>query len=134
MITSMIVDQHGRVLNIMHSGDTPPGAIVYDAPFEWLPNVYRDGGRWIRMPEQPSEFHCFDHERKIWVPDIPRAYAAVRAKRDRLIAATDWRVTVAVESGQELAREWQDYRQALRDITKQPDPTKIIWPTPPDGK
>jgi hypothetical protein len=26
---------------------------------------------------------------------------------------------------------WAAYRQALRDVTLQPDPFNIVWPTPP---
>ena len=55
----------------------------------------------------------------------------VRAIRDAKLAATDWRVARANESGVPLAQEWIDYRQALRDITEQPDPWFIEWPEEP---
>ena len=28
-------------------------------------------------------------------------------------------------------QQWQAYRQALRDITEQPDPFNIVWPETP---
>jgi hypothetical protein len=55
----------------------------------------------------------------------------VRAERDRRIAATDWRVTVAAERGVPVPDAWQAYRQALRDVTQQADPRSVIWPEPP---
>ena len=60
-------------------------------------------------------------------------WARVRAERDRLIAATDWRVIVASESdeGSDLASVWKTYRKDLRDITEQADPDNITWPTEP---
>ncbi|MNS81279.1 hypothetical protein D3C71_1604780 [compost metagenome] len=59
------------------------------------------------------------------------AWAKVRAMRDELLAATDWRVMVAAEAGGALPQAWRDYRQALRDITKQEDPAQIEWPVAP---
>lgn len=71
--------------------------------------------------------------RKIVPRYIPEEelWARVRYQRDQLLAATDWRVTVAQESGTPMAPEWVLYRQQLRDVTEQPDPAHIVWPTPP---
>lgn len=60
-----------------------------------------------------------------------QAWADVRAERDTLLAASDWTVTRAVETGSSLPTAWSTYRQALRDITEQQDPFNINWPTPP---
>lgn len=54
-----------------------------------------------------------------------------RVRRNALLAATDWRVARANESGVPLAQEWVDYRQALRDITDQTDPWNVQWPEEP---
>lgn len=60
-------------------------------------------------------------------------WASVREKRDLLLIASDWTDTYSAPTrlGQELYDAWQVYRQNLRDITNQPDPFNIIWPTPP---
>ena len=44
---------------------------------------------------------------------------------------TDWTCSIVdVPENILLKRnEWLAYRQELRDITKQPDPFNIIWPT-----
>lgn len=55
----------------------------------------------------------------------------IRHQRDQLLAATDWRVVRAQEEGVPLQSQWLAYRQALRDITQQPDPANITWPPPP---
>jgi hypothetical protein len=64
---------------------------------------------------------------------LAEKWANVRRQRDRLIAATDWRVIVASESdeGSDLASVWKTYRTNLRDITEQADPDNITWPTEP---
>ena len=64
---------------------------------------------------------------------LAEKWANVRRQRDRLIAATDWRVIVASESdeGSDLPTKWKTYRTNLRDITEQADPDNITWPTEP---
>jgi hypothetical protein len=58
-------------------------------------------------------------------------WARVREQRDGMMAATDWVVTKATETGSFIEPQWISYRQALRDITQQSDPANINWPTPP---
>ena len=83
------------------------------------------------IPLRPSEHHIIDFETKQWIdPRTPETeWPLVRAKRDRLIAATDWTQLLDVPL---LTKEsWAVYRQALRDITIQPDPFNIVWPESP---
>lgn len=61
-------------------------------------------------------------------PTADEIMASVRRKRDALLAASDWVVTRAVETGTPVPAEWSEYRQALRDITEQ---AEIIWPEKP---
>lgn len=82
-------------------------------------------------PAKPNE-HCVFHvPTKTWAD--PRTaetqWAAVRAERNRKIAATDWTQLPDVPLDTKAA--WAAYRQALRDITGQPDPFNIVWPIPP---
>ena len=64
---------------------------------------------------------------------LAEKWANVRRQRDRLIAATDWRVIVASESdeGSDLPTKWKTYRTDLRDVPSQADPDNITWPTKP---
>jgi hypothetical protein len=57
-----------------------------------------------------------------------QAEDAVRAKRNGLIAETDWMAL----SDNTMTPEWSSYRQALRDITAQEGfPYSVTWPTKP---
>ena len=59
----------------------------------------------------------------------------VRDERDALLARSDWTVTVATENGAGLSDTWKAYRQALRDVTKQPGfPEVIVWPSAPTAQ
>jgi hypothetical protein len=66
-----------------------------------------------------------------------RAWAELRAERDRLLAETDWMSLRAVDAsadglGLQLPQVWVDYRQALRDLpANTADPANPVWPTKP---
>lgn len=66
-----------------------------------------------------------------------RAWAELRAQRDRLLAETDWVTSRAVDAsadglGIQLPQVWVDYRQALRDLpANTADPANPVWPTKP---
>ena len=92
---------------------------------------YVADGEPVPIPERPSTHHEFNYTTKQWVPNNVRAWATCRYQRDQLLAGTDWRVTKAMESGEPMPAGWTDYRQALRDVTNQSDPTAIEWPVPP---
>lgn len=65
-------------------------------------------------------------------PTTEELAAAARAKRDAKLAACDWVVTKAVETGEDVPAAWKTYRQALRDITSQTGfPKTINWPEVP---
>ena len=81
--------------------------------------------------EQPSRYHVFDIGSENWLLNNDLAWAEVRNIRDQLLAKTDWMLLRAQERGSTIPEEWRNYRQALRDITDQPDPLEITWPTLP---
>jgi len=57
-----------------------------------------------------------------------------RAKRDRLLADSDWVTIRATDTGNPVPTDWQTYRQALRDITEQTGfPEEIEWPEKPES-
>ena len=61
----------------------------------------------------------------------PQQWTVVRGKRLRKLLASDWSVLPDVPMDIPKRTEWETYRQSLRDITNQPDPFNIAWPTPP---
>ncbi|WP_202758170.1 tail fiber assembly protein [Delftia acidovorans] len=138
MIHFIQIDGAGRILR---SGSAPcrhlkdlPGA---NGSFRRVPHpvpdpnaFYWDGGL-VAVPAAPSSFHRFDVASRGWTIDLAQAWSAVRAERDRRLAACDWVTLRAQEAGEPVPAPWMAYRQALRDITNQPDPLAIVWPTPP---
>ena len=65
---------------------------------------------------------------------LRKKWAAVRAKRDKLLAESDWVAIRAADQGTPVPKAWKDYRQALRDITQQTtDPDQIVWPVKPSA-
>jgi len=56
-------------------------------------------------------------------------WPVVRRQRDALLVHSDW--TQLPDVPLPTKEAWATYRQALRDVTQQPDPHNISWPTPP---
>lgn len=92
---------------------------------------YISSGLAVRRPSPPSKFHLFDFSKKLWVLDSDSSWAAVRAERNRRITASDWVMLPDVQMSDERRAAWTSYRQALRDVTSQPDPLNIAWPVAP---
>jgi hypothetical protein len=87
-------------------------------------------GQLVEIP-RPSMFHSFNDQTGEWVdirtPDSE--WVSVRSERDRRLQASDWTQLPDVPLATKDA--WAAYRQALRDITEQPDPFNITWPAVP---
>jgi len=61
------------------------------------------------------------------------ALQGLRNKRNALLAASDWRVSVPDYHTAEEQQAWIVYRQALRDFPiNTTDPLNPEWPTPPN--
>jgi hypothetical protein len=86
----------------------------------------------VLMPPKPSEYCIFDYTTKQWFdPRTPETqWPIVRTKRNRLLQACDW--TQLSDIPMETKAFWEPYRQQLRDVTDQPDPFNIVWPTKPE--
>lgn len=54
-----------------------------------------------------------------------------RAERNALLTACDWTQLSDAPLTNVQTAQWATYRQALRDITAQPDPFNIVWPQAP---
>lgn len=89
------------------------------------------------QPPAPQDTYLttwlWDAGQRRWVaqPTLEARWRAVRAERDRLLAASDWVTLRGLERGEAIPKVWRDYRQALRDVPQQADPQNINWPTPP---
>ena len=92
--------------------------------------VFKDN-QFIHIGSRPSENHAFNYSSLVWEIDFQKAWANVRLNRDRLLNDCDWMVVKAQETGIPISDDWLTYRESLRDITKQTNPTTIKWPRKP---
>jgi hypothetical protein len=64
---------------------------------------------------------------------VESQWAKVRADLNQRLIDCDYTDThsAPIRMGEELYTAWATYRQALRDITEQSDPSNIVWPEKP---
>jgi len=73
----------------------------------------------IQVPLTDEEIAQRQADEQAWLNGaFDRAIADLRARRNRLLASSDWEVIMAKEKGTNLSTAFKDYRQALRDITQ----------------
>ena len=105
--------------------------MVADIPFGATNYYVKNGQVTIRTPRPSVDYIWNGYE---WVIDTPYAGQIVRLRRNQLLTDSDWTDTLSAKArlGEAKYNEWQVYRQALRDITAQPNfPTDVTWPSPP---
>lgn len=64
-------------------------------------------------------------------PNADEQRAALRAERDRLLAASDFSQMPDAPLTKGQRDRWRAYRQALRDLPAASDLTAVQWPVPP---
>lgn len=104
------VIKEGQVLNVIVADETFAGEIgALACPADCEPGWLFDGQTW-QAPDRTAELA-----------------AAVRQRRDELLAQSDWTQTPDAPVDQAA---WAAYRQALRDIPTQAGfPQSVTWPT-----
>ena len=125
----------GQVQKAVIAHLTPPeGCTVVtgvDAPTG--DSAYFDAklGAVVPTGARPSPHHVFDYAVRQWVDPRTQAteWATVRRQRDALLAQSDW--TQLPDVPLATKETWAIYRQALRDVTLQPDPFSVVWPVAP---
>ena len=66
------------------------------------------------------------------VDRLPGIAAQARARRDRLLADTDWTQVLDAPIDEDTKAAYRAYRQALRDVPQQEGfPASIVWPDLP---
>ena len=84
---------------------------------------------WLDERAKPSK-SVWQAEFDTLVATIP--LNEVRAVRNRLLAETDWVVTMHKEKGTNIPAAWKTYRDALRDITDSATSLDdVTWPEKP---
>ena len=70
---------------------------------------------------------------EVTVEEVPETADEIRARRDRLMAATDWAVLPDSPLDAQSLEAVKTYRQALRDVPQQEHfPGAITWPRMPE--
>jgi hypothetical protein len=142
----------GEALFVLTASAAQAGAVVRPGRGVVM-GAYPATAYWFRgaepvpyTPEQaaakaarPQPGMRWDNTAMAWIDPRPpeqvqaAAWVDVRTKRDKLLTQCDWVVIRATERGEPVPSAWLSYRQALRDVTQQPDPLAIEWPTIPAG-
>ena len=108
------------------------GEQLVETPISGSPADYMYvNGAVVPLPPKPNQYCVFDYDTLQWVdqrtPEMQ--WDIVRADRNQRLQACDW--TQLSDIPTETKTLWEPYRQELRDVTDQPDPFNIVWPTPP---
>ena len=127
-ITGKVWGDHDYVIT------APVGVLLEaDIPFMEAFDCYVDDGKLVKMGPPLNQYSVFDYTTKQWKDSRTNEsqWVVVREKRNRLLQSSDWTQLADIPS--ETKALWEPYRQALRDVTLQPDPFNITWPTPPQA-
>ena len=85
-----------------------------------------DGLTWLSEGVAPSQAELDAAWPQV---ESDRKWGAVRAERDRLLAASDWSQMPDNALDAPTIAAWAAYRQELRDIPQtQADPDSVVWP------
>ena len=73
------------------------------------------------------------YQGEVTVEDVPETADKIRARRDQLLAATDWAVLPDSPLDEPSQTAMKAYRQALRDVPQQEGfPNSVSWPNMPE--
>lgn len=104
---------------------TPPAVPRHHDLVRGDPAVQGDGTwcwTWTAVPWAPDRVAA----------DLDKMWSRARERRSALLLASDWTDLPSAPLSSEVRAAWRAYRQDLRDITDQPDPYDLAWPTPPE--
>lgn len=82
-----------------------------------------------QLPFRENSYQQIDFDTWQWVTDTAKVWETIRSRRASLLVRSDWTQLPDVPLATKEA--WAVYRQALRDVTEQPDPFNIVWPVSP---
>jgi hypothetical protein len=122
--------------------DNDTGRLV---SWTWLPPEQMTGKSSVSVPVNVYRWlgagfeHVYAFDTSTWVitnaghTDLVAAqWTAVRTRRRDLLLATDFTQAPDAPFDPTTKTAWAVYRQALRDVTSQPNPATITWPEPVD--
>lgn len=98
---------------------------TYDYTKNFINSVESVAGAWVQkwlVEEATSE----QKEER-----LATQWQSVRYERDELLKSSDWTQLPDVPLTEDQKAGWKSYRSQLRDVTDQPDPFNITWPSTP---
>jgi hypothetical protein len=123
--------------NARHNSDGGIDLEIEHPRFGWIPFT-ADAGDPERSGQEIYGEILLDEKLEVALheppppPSLEELAALARARRDELLASTDWTQLPDVPAATRQA--WAGYRQALRDLTAQRGfPDQIVWPEPPSA-
>jgi len=95
-----------------------------------ISEYYFKNSQLTKRPKKPSEEYIWNCSE--WVINELLIAAKTKSARNALLQESDWTDTVTAQTRLTNWQQWQDYRQALRDIPQQAGyPLDVIWPEQP---
>lgn len=93
---------------------------------------YSSGKVYIELPirDNITDAELSALQSIVTAQSLVKSWDHIRDMRVSLFNEVDWRISRAEDTGGRQ-EELRAYRQALRDITKQGDPSSVAWPTKP---
>ena len=86
---------------------------------------------WSIVPKYDDPTEQAAYEAQIVANNLITKWEAIRDARNLLLSDTDYTQLPDTPITAQCRTAFQTYRQALRDVTSQPDPYNISWPTIP---
>src|SRR5690606_25496894 len=111
-------------------------AVIVDSPFD--PDTQKKGAWIVEVGEVEvtitiPTIDLTEEELAEKARELEKAWAEIRAKRDRLLTECDWTQLPDAPLSEEKVLEYRAYRQALRDIPQEHQkPEDVVWPTKPE--
>jgi len=122
-----VYNTDGKITEI--TNDEPNTNLFIEGWYHWN-QYYVVDGQPVEFPARPSDSYEWDWIGKQWViKQSEELKKLLREKRGTLLRESDWIVLKCYEKGIPVPTRWKTYRQALRDITK--NPTNPVWPSEP---
>lgn len=116
--------------DIVFEGPQASGGTVYQ--YSMRQGVEQIGDKWYTKYVLGPIFATPEEEAAYKAQKDVEQAAAVRADRNARLAACDWTQVDDAPFAGTVKAQWAAYRQALRDISSQPDfPWNITWPESP---
>ena len=96
-------------------------------------NQFYDGSDFVIEEDEVVEYQKVRNKTPQEIQqELESQWAFIRYRRNEFLLECDWTQLQDSPLSEQKQQEWQTYRQSLRDITEQPDPFNIVWPTKPE--